>query len=1594
MKSFFRAFAKRGGEWLCVLLAAVLVTTGLGVGSLGVYANAQERTFDIGVNPESITATLDAGGVLTVSGSGSIRDFTAETAPFAEYRVTELKLGADIDSIGSYTFYNCGGLTGVIELPAGLVRIGDGAFSGDSAALAPKPTFVRNPFTQARVTRRKDEAGSPESAPSGTDSVPGPEESSVPAEESFPSASSAVEEENALSSAGDGEKLDQGISSAANSETPLSESSTPVQEEGENKYVIETITRQEVGREIFYPCGDREALFSCSAENESFRAAMTGSGYREAEGVITAAFDCGEGASSAENPVLSELPVFDGKVLLPGVMAEFSPPEGSGLYSYTFGGWTESRDPANAVGEPGAAYPVGDKEDLFFIANWNRELLVRIAMERQNGLAVFTVPDIDGYELLSFRWQTCLPEPGEALPSGEELLPWEDIPGAQAQSYSYSVQESDDGSRLFRCLVTCRKKQNFLLALFSGRDEEELALAAVRLGQSKAKAGELLCLPGACSQDSSAVIEGGSALISASSQGYVTIPEPEECGFCCSGTENLVFDGWQGEDGTVYDPGTVVLLPENGLTLTARWETAHVVYVRQEEASGSGGEGTEKDPYRTLEDALNSTALQGDSVYTNIIVLRSDLACGAAIAPRIGAVTLTSCAPGESLTESFALTGGSFVLGGDVRLESITLREDSEKDAVSGLYAKGHKLLVGRNVNTEGSITVFGGSETEGETAGSPALILESGSFTGLSGGTARIHLSGSVKISGDVYGDAAVAGSAEIEGSIYGGEIKLLGPGPLVGGSLYGSGTDSPSDAGNISVEGFPNGLTLASIQRARRVSVIDSKLTLTGGTDRSQEPPAACSLAWVDELWVQNSTLCLLEELREVKSVSSRDTSGALTTAADPVNTLQAGPGQLIRIGYTDETGAAVYGNVQGVFWVELNRRTDQDAGIRIEAGLESDIGSGKAPDTGAFLRRETEANLAPSLTREVSYLDMVADTVPDSHNYWRLGSAVVNRTVKLTAAPTGTAEVVTVSGSIELPTSAASTVYKIASVQKTKGDFQLVLPTESEGAMTFTPTGSQTPDNTFVLRAAPTASGGVSGWKDLEANENEWGAYVLTALPEGQTQWNSQVEGVWKRGSTYPAVSGDGSSGEVTFTLGYYGSFENFSGGELELTFQETPGEGPEDDVKNTVVVTVVLEEEGKVFSQTAAVAPGKTFSECAGSEAEITSGGAVTASFLTRYIPTETGADHMVLSLQGAAFPAGTGLILRERSAVGRSKYYFGRMESEQSGIFLSSLQNCDGSGPYAGPAAVGTELEEDLLFVVDFSQTAAGDRLPAGSYSLTLSHGEDSTDAVARANFTVSEVSAASLALSSGSGTTETLWELNFQPYVSPLDTRYAGGICIRLTLAGADGSTVSFPDRVQVSGGAQDLLHDQDGVISFTLPAQEASTVALDFSGVEESVLANGRYTLSAYLSPRVGLQVPSDSGALLSSPVGSLTFALARTVEAKRSIGVSLNAGSSRLVDVSKESAQIGFTVQCENLQPGDRLDTVLQKKYDPSSPADSSYGDLGDMDAWGWITTGNNVALVVPKGTESGTYRVKFRLVTESGRVVAEEPYNFIVK
>lgn len=502
MKRLFCFVRRKAGTLLCVLLSAVLITGCLCAEGITVTASGEERFFDLGVNPESVTAVLDESGVLTISGSGAIRDFTPETAPFGKYRITTVKLGADLTAIGSYTFYNCESLTGALVLPKGLLRIGDKAFSGDSAALAPRPEYVENPFTEALVTRKREaESSAPESTSEEVSST------------------AAQEGEEAVSSMP--EKVESALESSSE---PVSEPEGTSEKQGEasqgsgeeNRYVIEHITQQEIGAEIFYP-RENGPVFFCSAENESFREAMNAAGFREAQAMLSVTLHYGKGSSADGQVIWKSIPVADGKLTLPGVPPEFSAPEGDGLYQYVFSGWTETQDEPNTVRPAGSAFSVGERTDFYLIANWGRELAGKITVTQEGDIWVFTAPEPEGYEVRSYRWQTCVQEAGQKLPADQEQLSWKDIPGEASRIYRHKPEPADSG-KWFRCIETVQKKQNLFQALFSADSGEEVTFSAVQ-GVSPAAEGDTP------EGDSAGIVQGKSFSGSISGGSAVILPQ-------------------------------------------------------------------------------------------------------------------------------------------------------------------------------------------------------------------------------------------------------------------------------------------------------------------------------------------------------------------------------------------------------------------------------------------------------------------------------------------------------------------------------------------------------------------------------------------------------------------------------------------------------------------------------------------------------------------------------------------------------------------------------------------------------------------------------------------------------------------------------------------------------------------------------------------------------------------------------------------------------------------------------------------------------------------------------------------------------------
>ena len=90
----------------------------------------------------NLTWKLDSEGVLTISGTGRMKDYammdsgfeSQSTAPWYNYRnqIKQLILSPNITSIGDYAFYAFTGLTAALTISNSVTSIGDGAFNGCS----------------------------------------------------------------------------------------------------------------------------------------------------------------------------------------------------------------------------------------------------------------------------------------------------------------------------------------------------------------------------------------------------------------------------------------------------------------------------------------------------------------------------------------------------------------------------------------------------------------------------------------------------------------------------------------------------------------------------------------------------------------------------------------------------------------------------------------------------------------------------------------------------------------------------------------------------------------------------------------------------------------------------------------------------------------------------------------------------------------------------------------------------------------------------------------------------------------------------------------------------------------------------------------------------------------------------------------------------------------------------------------------------------------------------------------------------------------------------------------------------------------------
>ena len=103
--------------------------------SWGITASAEET----GAGTESgsqtwkednLTWTLDADGTMTISGKGTMKNYSIGDSPaYCNENITKVVIQDGVTSIGEYAFWDCRSLTS-IEIPEGVTSIGEGAFPG------------------------------------------------------------------------------------------------------------------------------------------------------------------------------------------------------------------------------------------------------------------------------------------------------------------------------------------------------------------------------------------------------------------------------------------------------------------------------------------------------------------------------------------------------------------------------------------------------------------------------------------------------------------------------------------------------------------------------------------------------------------------------------------------------------------------------------------------------------------------------------------------------------------------------------------------------------------------------------------------------------------------------------------------------------------------------------------------------------------------------------------------------------------------------------------------------------------------------------------------------------------------------------------------------------------------------------------------------------------------------------------------------------------------------------------------------------------------------------------------------------------------
>lgn len=583
-------------------------------------------TYDIGVDKETVTATLTSDGMLTLSGSGDTKDYTAETMPFTDNvdKISTLVIEDGITSIGDYLFFGCRNLNDKLEIPKTIVHIGDYAFNGYSKETAPAFTYITNDFKSADITvpveSKEEQPETEKSVPQETkDKAQEPQSTEAETNNQNVNKSDPVktEDEQTKTESNTSEQPvdDATMDNNTGDTVTMPEEKTP---QSSGKIEIKTITEQEIGTDIFFP--NQTGGYKAEKTNKSFRTAVESAGYIEADRFVTVKLD---------NVITQHLPVKDGKLIIPDrPNYGIEPTEPDDAYTtHTFRGWSID----NQTLQPKDTYAIADHlDEITLTSEWNTEWSIQpqVKTEAKEEVTVYSVIDkntqkeiekAEGY-VLSVQWQMNSKDK-------EDGSLWEDIKDASSSTYERKVQ-SGDTSSFFRAKVTIIKESK----LRTVSEPKTLTTDPVN--------GINSLTPITVIYDAN----GGTGLMDSQMFGENEKFKPDENAF--TAPIDKVFVGWKVTEinnvvaaypsetknlsvGEIIKPNTV----EFSLTLTnssasgdikfeAQWSSTTMVYVDQSKGNDSN-DGSESKPVKSLSAAYNLLPENGQAE-TNIIVLKAN----------------------------------------------------------------------------------------------------------------------------------------------------------------------------------------------------------------------------------------------------------------------------------------------------------------------------------------------------------------------------------------------------------------------------------------------------------------------------------------------------------------------------------------------------------------------------------------------------------------------------------------------------------------------------------------------------------------------------------------------------------------------------------------------------------------------------------------------------------------------------------------------------------------------------------------------------------------------------------------------------------